>query len=226
MNQINFSTYQFRPSGLAKLMTNSRSKDGSLSETTKSYLQELYIKEVFGREKLITSPAMRKGTSVESDSLDLVQAVFGKTYFKNEKKLANDFITGTPDVIDTKNNLVIDIKSSWDIWTFAKVTEKSAIADYGWQLLGYMWLTGVTKASLIYALVNTPEFIINDELYRLSFKLPPDTDTDPYKINFLFDDIESKLKVKRFDLEYSEEKIEELKAKIQLCRAYLSTLSL
>ncbi len=207
-------------------MTNSRSKTDPLSETTKSYLNEIYIKEVFGREKVITSAPMSKGTAVESDTLELFQKVTGKTYFKNQKKVENEWIAGTPDVVDKTGDLVLDSKSSWDLWTFAKVTEASAKSDYYWQLTGYAWLTGVSKMALVYGLVNTPDFIIQDELYRLSFKLKPDADTELYRVNYIFDDIPDAMKIKRFDFERSEADIELLKSKILLCRNYLSQMSL
>lgn len=226
MKTVDFSNYKFHPSGLKMLMTNSKTKSEPLSETTKSYLNEIFIEEVFGRKKLITSPAMRKGTTVETDSLDLLQQVSGEVYFKNKEQLENEYLVGTPDVVDSKTQQIVDIKSSWDIWTFARVTAESALKDYSWQLTGYMWLTGFKKASLVYALVNTPDFIMNDELYRLSFKLPPEADTDLYKINFLFDDIDLKLKIKRFNVELLEENIDSLKSKIELSREYLKSLTL
>lgn len=232
MNNIDFSQYKFRPSGLKYLMTNSRSKSEPLSETTKSYLHELYIEAVFGRTKLITGAPMTKGTAVESDSLDLVQKVMKRTYFKNQKKNgedythSNDYIQGTPDVIDKKNNLVIDIKSSWDLWTYSKVTADSAKKDYYWQVLGYAWLTGMRNMWLVYSLVNTPDFIINDELYRLSFKLKPDEDVEQYRKNYVFDDIPDELKIKKFEFEYNEDHIIEAIERIKLCREYLSNLTL
>jgi len=213
-------------------MTNSRSKSEPLSETTKTYLHELYIEAVFDRKKLISSSAMSKGTAVESDSLDLVQKAMGRTYFKNQRKAGesfthqNDYIQGTPDVIDKNDNLVIDIKSSWDIWTYSRVSAESAKKDYFWQILGYSWLTGMNNMWLIYALVNTPEFIIADELYRLSFKLPPDSDTETYRKNYIFDDIPDELKIKKYGFVREEDKILELVERIKLCRQYMATITL
>jgi len=52
MKKVDFSNYKFRASGLVHLMTNSRSKSNSIGDTTKTYLRDIYIKEVFGREKV------------------------------------------------------------------------------------------------------------------------------------------------------------------------------
>jgi len=226
MNTVDFSKQKFHPSSLKLLMTNSRSKSDPLSETAKGCLHEIYIEEVFGRRKTISSAAMKKGTAVETDSLELLQAVTGDVYFKNQKTLENEYLIGTPDVIDKKNNKIVDIKSSWDIWTYSRVNQNSALKDYAWQLKGYMWLTETRSAQLVYALVNTPEFIIEDQLYKMSFTLPPETDTEQFRPNFIFDDIPNEVKIKRFEVAYFEEEMSELRSRLDQCREYLSTLKL
>lgn len=226
---IDFSTYKFRCSSLPALMTKSRSKTDPLSETAKTYLRELWIREVFAREKFDTKNKFTdKGIACESDSLDLVQNVTGQTYFKNKKELNNEWIKGTPDVI--LSDSVIDIKTSWDIWTYSNVDEKSAQKAYYYQLLGYMWLTGTEKGDLMYCLVNTPEEIMNHELYKLSFRFPEINESEEaaekFKRNYLFDDISPVLRLKRYQLYLVPEDIEELKEKILQCREYLSNVSL
>ncbi len=117
MKKLKFKNYQFRCSSLPTLMTNSRAKDEVLSETAKDYLRELWIREIYGREKYDAKNKFTdKGIQCESDSFDLVKEVSGKTYFKNQKQLENEFIKGTPDLVKP----LIDIKTSWDIWTFSK----------------------------------------------------------------------------------------------------------
>lgn len=231
---MDFSTFKFRASSLPDLMTKSRSSD-PLSETTKSALRELWIKEVYKREKFDTySKFTDKGIIVESDSLDLVQTVTGQVYFKNKAQLENEFITGTPDVIfkakDKAPVSVIDIKSSWDIWTFASVDEKVAQKNYYAQLLGYMWLTEAKQGDLIYCLVNTPEEIIANELYKLSFRFPEIGTSEEadakYKRNYIFNDIEASKRMKKFTFQYDEKLVEELKEKIALARQYMSGLTL
>lgn len=226
--KVDFSNYKFRASSLPSLMIQSRSKD-PLSETTKSCLREIWIKEVFGREKFDTkNKYVDKGTACESDSLDLIKTVTGKTYFKNQEKLENDWICGTPDVI-TRDS-VIDVKTSWDIWTYASVTVESAKKDYYYQMMGYMWLTHKALCDLVYCLVDTPEEIVNSEMYKLSFRYPEiginDEGDAKYKKNYLFSDIDPKLRMKSFSFQINMDEIEELKVKIQQCREYLNTLSL
>lgn len=222
-----FSTYKFRCSGLGNLLCDPRSKSDSLSETTKTYLKAIYIAEVYGREKYIATKYMDKGIACESDSLDLVKTVSGKTFFKNQKRLENEYIIGTPDVID--DLFVIDIKTSWDIWTFAAVDERKAKSDYYGQLLGYMLLTGKNAAKLSYCLVNTPEEIITYEMYKMklngAIKDTPE-DEEKARANFIFDDIDPAKRIKIFDFALEQDVQKKLYERIILSREYMNKLSL
>lgn len=223
---MNFLNYKFRASGVKNLMTNSRSKSDLLSKTAKSYLNEIWIEEMLGRKKFVSTPAMQKGTIVESLSMELVESVTGEVYFKNNQKIENDFISGTPDVIDKEKSLILDIKSSWDLWTFSAVDQKQAKSDYYWQLLAYMWLTGSTKSKLIYALVNTPEAIVFQEFNWLSYKIDEKEAEEITRKNHTFDDIDEKLRLKIYGFEFSQADVEELKVRIQIARHYLNSFSL
>lgn len=223
-----FSKYLFHCSFLPTLMTDSRTKSELLSATAKTGLRELWIKEVFDREKYDTSKEMDKGILCEPDSMGLVHAVTNKAFFKNKKTLSNSFLTGTPDVI--KKDFIMDIKTSWNIFTFSSVTEQSAKKTYYWQLLGYMELTKTKTAELFYCLVNTPEDIIQGELYRLGFRIPElatsETLTEKVRKNYIFDDIDPKLRLKHYTFEYSQDDIEKLRIRILEARIYLESLTL
>lgn len=218
----NFDNYKFRCSGLSNIMTKSRTTD-PLSQTTRTYLKELWIKEVYGRDReyQTITKFTQKGTMVESDSLDLFEEVTGQKYFKNIQQLENEFVKGSPDIVKP----LIDVKSSWDIFTFAKVDESYVIKEHKDQVIGYCWLTGQRKAEIVYALVNTPDILVNDEMFKLSFKIS-EAEADKYKNNFNFNDIAAKDKIKRYALEITDAEIELLQAKILLCREYMNSLSL
>lgn len=217
-------------------MTNSRTKGEVLSETTKTALRELWIKEVYDRQKYDTANKYTdKGIMCEPDAMDLLQKVTGKFYPKNLEQLENEYITGTPDIIISDlagaKQHIIDIKCSWDIWTFAAVDEKSSYKSYYYQQLGYMWLTGVFSAELDYCLVNTPEEIMTNELYKLSFRFPELSGSDealiaPFKKNYIFDDIPEKERVKIFPLTFIQDDVNELMIKIEAARRYMADLKL
>lgn len=215
---MNWSTYKFHASGLRYLMTNSRKKD-DLSETTKTYLDELWIQETYGRRKTdtLTNKYMNKGTACETDSIELLERVTGKKYFKNQTLYKNDYICGTPDI--TKPDL-IDVKTSWDLWTFAGTNLDNATKDYQWQMFSYEWLLKRSNSILVYALVDTPDEMVNDELYRLSFKIPEEQ-LEQYKNNYKFGDIPEKDRIKAYDFVFDEANVPIVIERVNQCRNYL-----
>lgn len=224
---MDFNKQLFRCSALGKLMTDPRSKSETLSETTKSYLLEVFIEAKYGRKKDISNKYMDKGLFCEEDSLSLVSnAVYKAPVFKNKATFKNEFIVGTPDLI--LENEVVDIKTSWDIFTFFN---SDLSKDYYWQLMGYMALTGKTKARLIYCLVDSPDFLLEQEKRSLAWKMGLiDHETNKEYLqkveqlekNMTFKDIQESERVRIFDIEYSETEIQRLYSRIEQCREYLT----
>lgn len=223
----------FRCSSLSNLVKRPR-KGELLAKGTRDYLDTVYIENTFGRKKEFTSQYTEKGILVEEVSITMVSDYFGTILVKNKEWLKNDFICGTPDIrhVFDKEKVVVDIKSSWDIWTFFRAGMR---VEYYWQLLGYMWLTGCRRAMLVYCLVNTPEHLIvaekQKQMWRTGFeegtKEYDDMETSIEK-NATFDDIPIEKRVKVIDLIIPEdvfaEKIAHLKQQILYSRKYLSSL--
>ncbi len=139
----------------------------TLSTTTQNYLKEIHKEILFKRSNELRSKYLDKGIQVEEKSLTLYSNVSENLLLKNKQRFNNKYFTGEPDNI---KNIIRDIKSSWDYSTFPFYDDKITNSDYEFQLLGYMNLTGLKKAELIYCLVDTPDKIINDELRRLDWK--------------------------------------------------------
>jgi hypothetical protein len=224
----NFNAYKFHPSSLPALMTNprpkSQSKPAPLSKACRDNLDEIFALEFFGREKFLITKQMYKGTAVESESLTLYEKVTGEKYFKNNKQLENDWLIGTPDVI--AQDRVIDIKSAWDLLSLMKLSPTDG-KKYYYQLVGYCLLTGKRKAEIARCLVNTPEDLIDRELFQLNRFLPnldnDDELLEKVKLNFVFDDIEPRYRVHRTSFEVLEGDLEEIKERVGLWRAYLNS---
>lgn len=226
---MDFNNYKFRCSGLSNLMVNPRNKKDKLSVTTKTYLKEVYISEVFGRLKDVSTKFMEKGIWREEESLDLVSTVRNQLLVKNKETLENDFIKGTPDIV--LDDCVLDIKTAWDIFTFGSVD--GVIPAYYWQLQGYMALTGKERASLIYTLVDTPLHLISREISRQSFERGFYDGTPEYifleeeiERNLTYSDIDPKLRIKEFEVLRDDAALGSLYNRIAECRHYLNTLKL
>ena len=237
---MTFSKTLFRCSALSNLMTEPKLKAdkeaGNLSETTKTYLTEVYVKGKYKRGQDITSKQMAKGLVVEEDSITLNSRVKKMYYIKNENRLTNDYIAGTPDLFTGVNVLnseeVIDIKSNWDIFTFFRARSKDVNSAYWWQLQGYMALTGARSARLVYCLVNTPDMLITDEKRKLMYKMNVATTEDPDYLTacddldklMIYDDIPMNEKVFEFVIERDDTAIQKIYDKVKRAREYLTEL--
>ena len=198
--------FKIRASAAGKLATKSRSKSDNLSQTTKSYLQEWLKQEIYGVRKDIASKYLDKGNAVEDDAIDYAAKELGWLFaIKNDEYFENEYFCGTPDVI--LEDKIIDIKSSWDCFTFPLFEEDVPNKDYYYQLQVYMHLTGKKQAELVYVLMNTPEDLAySKELHNYS-------------------DLQSKHRIKVFKIDYDEDAIELLIERVQESKEYLNKIN-
>ena len=221
----------FRCSSLGHLMTESRSKSDPISETTKTHLIDKFVSWKYGRQTDISNRYVIKGLTVEEDSLTLYSQYKKKFLKKNEEQISNDFISGTPDHYEgeeiLKANLITDIKSSWDIFTFFRSKAKLNKMYY-WQMQGYMALTGAKKATLAYCLVDTPDVMIQDEKRKLMWRMGLIDDSKEYleackEIDKLsvYTDIPIKVRVHEIHIETNDMEIERLYERIKYCREWI-----
>lgn len=217
---------KIRCSNLGRLMGGFDRPKAQLSEDAKKLITEIYVKDKYGREQIIGSKEMIKGTVVEEQSISLLSKVQNKLYVKSKKEYENGYLTGHVDLLE--NNTVVDIKSPYNIWTFLNADMTS---NYAWQLTGYMWLTGSKKAQLAYCLVDAPEWLIYDEVKRACYATMTNENEPSYqqleekvRKNMTYADMADKEKVRIFCLDYDEEKIELIKEKYKLAFDYYQLL--
>jgi hypothetical protein len=220
----------FRCSSLGALMTAPRSKSELLSETCKKELVKIFVTEKYGREKDVQSKYTTKGLMVEEDSLTLYSRYKKQIFFKNEDRLKNDFITGTPDVLPEEDLIVKDIKSSWDIFTFFSSEHNALNKAYYWQIQGYCALTGAKSGRLAYCLVNTPDMLIQDEKRRLQYKMGVIDDAnlsfheacEKLEKLMIYDDLPLEERVLEIDIPRNDKDIESIYERVKDCREYMN----
>ena len=230
----NADQIKFRCSSLGHLMTEPRSKSEAISETTKTHLIDVYVSEVYGRKTEIFNKYISKGNQVEEDSITLFSRVNKEFFTKNEKHLSNDYIKGTPDLfqgasIDNADK-IIDIKSSWDIFTYFRTRGKDMNKMYYWQLMGYIALTGAQSATLAYCLVDTPDTLLNDEKRKLHWKMGLIDDNHPDFIEACeeidklgkYDDIPLKDRVYTIHVDRNESDINRIYQRVMEAREWMN----
>jgi hypothetical protein len=199
-----------------------------LSKSAKSFLIRRYVIEKYYRDYDAAPLQMVKGAKVEVDSLKFFCDVTGEKYRKNKKSFQNNHLIGTPDVVE--RDFVIEVKSSWDIFTFLKNVNNDVNVQYYWQLQGYLSLTDKFAAELVYCLISTPDDIIEEEYNRLTFKNPSILRKpkllkglrDSLYFNMRFDDIPKEDRILRFSVERNEDDIARIHKKVEQSRAFLS----
>jgi hypothetical protein len=194
-------TFKLRASAAGKLAP--KPKTGNISETTKTYLKEWLTSQVFGVQKHIKNKYIEKGIQYEDEAIDFAIRILKLDFtIKNEKHFEDDYFTGTPDLIT--DEIVIDIKNSWDCFTFPLFEDEIPNSDYFYQLQVYMHLTGKRKALLVYVLLDTP--------------------ATNYEAGIIYD-VADELRIKTFAIDFDPAIIEMLKTKINYSREYLNTLT-
>ena len=233
---INFSETLIRASSVGYIMVDPQSKAdkeaGVLSKTAQRHLLDVYIAEKYGRKRDIQTKQMKKGIEVEDQSIELLNKYWGTSYSKNQDRYTNGFITGHPDILDSSK--VVDIKSSYDIWTFLGNLPDKLDSLYYWQLMSYMWLTGATKGHIAYCLSNTPFGIVEQEKRYLLNRMDVISEESPeyvkeamrLEFNMTFDDIDVAERVLIFTVERNEDDIVRIQNRVEKAREFLHEIEL
>jgi hypothetical protein len=199
-----------------------------LSQTTKSALESIFWEREFNIKKEIVSNPLEKGIVCEPESIELaVRVLFPElegtpgSELKNEEHYSNDFVQGTPDLII--GDAVIDIKTSFTAHSFPLTAEEPS-SDYYYQVQTYLALTGKSVGYVVHCLVDTPENLIQDELYRYARKnglidCPEDVESDIREAH-LYSRLPDKLRIKSFVFERDDKTIEKIYKRVEECREY------
>lgn len=235
---MNWNEILIRCSSLGRLMTEPKEKaakeSGALSKTAKTHLIGVYIRERYDRQKDVITKQMQKGLDVEEESITLLSRVQKKMLVKNEERLSNDYITGLPDIFDGESihnaTSITDIKSSYDLFSFLGNIGEPLDSDYYYQLQGYMALSNAPVAYIAYCLVDTPQYIIDGEKYRLLKSMNVVSEEsiefirEAIKIdkNMTFPDIPKEERVLIFKVDRDDDVIERIYQKVIKARAFLA----
>jgi hypothetical protein len=226
---MDFSKQLIRSSAIGLIMTDGKAKGSGMGDTCKNYLKDLYREKKYGIRKEFTNKYVEKGLQVEERAIETYSLYKGGFYFKNDEWFKNEFISGTPDIVS--DNVVIDIKSSWSLFTFPFAGDKLD-KGYNYQLQSYMALTGLKEAVLAYVLVDTPIQIVEDEKRRLNWKMGLiDSENPDYleaceeiEKSHSFGHIPISERIVEFEIKRDDETIEAIYKRVSECRTYLQSL--
>lgn len=200
-----------------------------VSAGAKTFLEHWRKEQIYGKDKSfgVGSKYTQKGVLQEYEAINFLieEGVIGYMD-KNTERFNNDFSTGLPDLKYTSKSLVVDIKCSWDCFTFPDLeTELNPL--YDWQVQGYMELLQYKTAKVIYCLMDAPESIIEQQAYQYARSQDSKVTEEIYeevRQHLSYSHLPPGLRIKVFEVQYDPEKIERIKQRVQDCRAYLATL--
>ena len=198
-----------------------------LPKGCKTYLKGWVKEQIYGRRKEIKSKYLDKGNQCEDEAISMLMTHYNLTYNeKNEVYYENDYMTGTPDLV--YSDIVYDTKCSFDMSTFP-LFEDDIDNDYRWQLRGYMELLGISKAGLVYVLVNTPNHIVDQEIRSKTYGMVDDGAIE-YMANKIrayhnYDNIGMEYRLKKYDFQRDEQAMVAVQERVGMCRTYIKEIT-
>ena len=225
--------FKIRASAAGQIAAQPRSKAdkeaGKLCKTAQTYCQTWLKEKIYDTKKEFSNKYTEKGIQKEKKSLDLINTHLRLFGLKNELSYSDEFFTGTPDAVYKSENLVLDVKTSWDVFTFPLFETEIPTKDYYYQLQVYMHLTGMRNAILSYALMPHTIEAINDMTRIYAHKHTEDESMQYYSqlldYNENIEKLSLGLRVKAFQFEYDPELINFLKEQVVKCRNYINSLT-
>ena len=217
-----------------------KKQNPELPETAKTYCKKWLKEYLYKRRKDIKSKYIDKGNLCEEDGFTLMclELNLGMVY-KNTEFLSNDYMCGTDDLF--VNGVVYDNKSSWHLDTFPMFETEIPDERYEWQINGYEELRKVNDGVLAYTLIDAPLELIereikwltdpNDIYKKVSEMVYTKDNFELLKANLfpiatldMFVEIPQSKRIKSFKITKDPAKIETIKQRVPMCRAYIRTL--
>lgn len=202
--------YKQRASSAGSITSQPRAKKdkeaGKLSKGVETIVQDWLKESIYGVKKDFSSKYTDKGNKMEDSAIEMAIKWLDLPLLtkKNEQHFSDEFFTGTPDLV--LEDEIIDIKCSWDCFTFP-LWETEVDKLYYYQLQVYMHLTGKRKSRVVYVLMNTPDAIA------------------PWEDKHDYNAVDKKYRIKTFEVLYDEKEIEFLESQVTKIRKYINQLN-
>jgi len=217
--------FKIRASALGQIMTDGKAK-GSMGKICQSYCEQWLKEQLYGRKKEFSNKYTQKGQIMEDNSLDFIADELGYgMLIKNQQLFENDYMTGTPDALPT--DLVIDVKNSWDCFTFPLLEDELPNKDYWWQMQSYMILAKCNKSKVIYVLSDTPLHLIEKQARYTAHDTGREYDEVLAELTatMTYADIPNRYKIKVYDIPLDVDVEARIISRVEECRKYINKLT-
>lgn len=199
-----------------------------LGATGENFLNEWMKEKVYQKRSEFDSKYFEKGNFCEQPALEFSAGILGFEHFnKNDEYFEDEYFCGTPDLILEESKLIVDIKNSWDCFTFPLFDDTITSKAYYYQLQVYMHLTGIHDSKLVYCLMDAPTDLINKETRRQAWAaghmgFATDELSAAVKDKMTYSNVNNDLRIKSFDLKYDPTAISFLTERVKQCQEIVS----
>lgn len=203
--------------------------DVKLSETCLTRLSKIFTEADTGLVRDVRNKYIEKGLKMEEDAITMYSLFCGKMFIKNTERKCNGYFNGEIDFKDDSEDMTIDTKVAYDVFSFDNTMQKGVNKLYYSQGQIYMWLWNKSRHRICYTLLNTPVGIVESEKRKLLFDFTgTESDlSDAYnEIERLhnYDNLPLERKLKFYDIERNDEFIRTIKEMVPFWRNELENI--
>lgn len=199
----------------------------AIKHLIRRYSWEKYNKRVVSIDQARSTT--RKGNMMEEEAIAIVSALDKQQYSKEQCMVSNEYLLGICDVFHNGGRKIIDVKASWNIYTFMPNLINPVDTSYWYQMQGYMELYDADVAEVCYVLVNTPPHLIAREREKMADKyMTGEITKDKYDEgmtsldhSFDYDKIPLKRRVIRQEISRYKEVLPLIYRNVDKCRLWL-----
>lgn len=200
-----------------------------LSDTCKNYLRSLYLSQRYGNRYSFLGgvgvPQMVRGIKQEDWAVKMLSEFRNKQYFRDKKRLKNEYLVGSVDVLDSKSlqsaSSIVEIKTKETIGEFNKRIGVSLEDSHYLQMQGYLSLANKQVGEVVYCLVPPSEDKIQEQK-ELFYELKNNNRKwESVESNIRFLDIPLNEKIISYKVEKDEKIINEIYQRVDVCRKWI-----
>lgn len=215
------------------LQKDARFKDPELSQVAIRHLVKKYAWFKYNKKTPFMGTGrstVSKGNELEVDAISMLSKLDKVDYKKPDCFVSNDYIMGMCDVLCMTNDKIIDVKTSWSIYSFLPHRLVMLDKKYWMQMQGYLDIYNLDRGEVCFILLNTPAHLVERERARYTEKyLFGEISNEKFQeeiekldLAFNYDKIPPRRRVIRFEVHRSQEFIDKVHKRVEKCRVWLN----
>lgn len=219
---------------LLKLTTKKeRYNNPELSQTCIKYLLKRYAWEKYNKKSAALSSGystVNKGNQLEDEGAELLSKHHKVKYIKPNSSCQNEYILGRCDLHTENKKVIVDIKTSWSIYSFLPNQVVKLDKRYWLQMQGYLDIYNADYGKVCYVLLNTPPHLVERERAKYTEKYVfgeitkerYEEEIEKFDLSFSYDKIPLKRRIIEFEVKRCPEIFPIIYKRVEKCREWMN----